>query len=261
MERSLPCSRRSLLAAVGAGAATALAGCGAVSGAQSDGSDDAQPPLVDNGADEERTVEIELTVRGEDGSGKSDVEVRLHDRGGTPDDRVGYTGPDGGLAFREAVGPEPCNRLWITLPNYDVREPLGCLNGNTTVERVLHVEELDPDEPDQPDDPAGPADPVDYPVVDNGSDDPERMVVVDLHLVQQSGEPVGETEVLLQDRGGSPDDRSGTTGPDGRIRFLESVGPPPCNTQTVIVPAYEVRRSLGCNNGYAEIEERIVVDG
>lgn len=97
------------------------------------------------------------------------------------------------------------------------------------------------------------------PVVDNGADDPAETVTIELTIQDQNGEPVVGTSVRLEDRGGTPDDRHGTTGPLGRIRFLEGVGPPPCNTQHVVLPEYERFVSLGCNAGGSTVERTITV--
>lgn len=99
----------------------------------------------------------------------------------------------------------------------------------------------------------------DGPVVDNGGDNPDRIVTVDLTVQDESGNPISGAVVVLQDRGGTPDNREGTTGPEGRLRFIEGVGPPPCNSQTVVLPAYDTSVNLGCNEGGTTIERTITV--
>lgn len=97
------------------------------------------------------------------------------------------------------------------------------------------------------------------PVVDNGGDNPDHAVTIDLTIQDTNGEPVADATVTLRDRGGTPDNREGTTGSQGRIRFIEGVGPPPCNSQTVVLPEYETSESLGCNEGGSTVERTITV--
>lgn len=97
-------------------------------------------------------------------------------------------------------------------------------------------------------------------MVDNSSDDPTRNVTIDLTVVDTNGDPLVDQQVILQDRGGTPDDRTGTTGPHGRLRFIESVGPAPCNWLTARVPEYDTEVRLGCYNGNSTLERRISVE-
>lgn len=260
MGRTNTVSRRQLLAAAGAAGSMAIAGCGAVRGdVTGDGTDEGEqstPTPNQRGSDEVRTIEVRTTVLGSDGP-MAGVEVRLRYGSERVEDLVAQTGSHGRHVFEAPVAPNPCNELWLVVPAYDREQHLGCLYGDTIVERELHVDARS-DRP-SPDDPDAEPGPVEYPVVDNGSDRFERNLYVDLRVVDSGGAPLSDADVLLQDRGGTPDDRLGRTGPSGRIRFVESVGPPPCNRQTVLVPGHDVREFLGCNDGGRRIEREIVV--
>lgn len=63
----------------------------------------------------------------------------------------------------------------------------------------------------------------------------------------------------LEDRGGTPDNRYKQTIRNGKAVFYEGVGPAPCNTQTVKLPAYGKKRGLGCNNGGKKMSTRFNV--
>lgn len=96
------------------------------------------------------------------------------------------------------------------------------------------------------------------PVVDNAGP-PDETVVVDVRVTDEAGDPVAGVLVELEDRGGTPDDRLGETGPDGRLRFLEAVGPSPCNTQTLKLPAYGRAADLGCNGGGTRLQHQFTL--
>jgi len=64
--------------------------------------------------------------------------------------------------------------------------------------------------------------------------------------VLRDGEPVAGERVHYADRGGTPDDPTGRTGPRGRVVFLEGTGPRPANCQRVRAGAVEA--NLGCNH-------------
>ena len=93
----------------------------------------------------------------------------------------------------------------------------------------------------------------DTPVVGEAPAGPEA-VTVDVKVVDRNGDPVADELVELEDRGGTPDDRTGQTGENGELRFIEGVGGPPCNTQTVLLPDRGQEAGLGCNNGGAELD-------
>lgn len=95
-------------------------------------------------------------------------------------------------------------------------------------------------------------------VVDNSAT-PDRTVTATVTIVDKNGNPVSGERVELEDRGGTPDDRFGSTDTDGKVRFLENVGPPPCNRQTVILPDRGMSQDLGCNNGGVTLEARFEV--
>lgn len=255
MNGTPPQTRRQVLRTGLAGATLCLAGCttsalvSSESVSDSTASSSDAPPVVDNSAsDSDQTVRIAVTVLDDEGEPAQSVGVALEDRGGTPDDRYGETGPGGELHFVESVGPPPCNWLTLRIPDSGITDRLGCVNGNTTIRRTYQLGESE----------STPA--VDYPVVDNAGSTPKRTITVDLTVLHESGKPVSGAAVVLEDRGGTPDDRSGETGPKGRIRFLEGVGPPPCNRQTVRLPEFETSLSLGCNNGGKTIEKTILLD-
>lgn len=203
-------------------------------------------PIVDNGADDEgRNVTIDLEVVDRGGEPLDSAAIELADRGGTPDDRWGETGSEGRIRFVESVGPPPCNELTVTVPKYGVEHSLGCHNGGKQIEETITV---------------AISEDVAYPVVDNGVDDEGKTVYIDLAVINDDGEPLDGAEIKLADRGGTPDDRCGKTGSEGRIRFVESVGPPPCNQLTVIVAEYDVEYSLGCHNGGKHLEKTVTVE-
>lgn len=95
--------------------------------------------------------------------------------------------------------------------------------------------------------------------VDNGSDDAGENVVVSVTVLDEHGAPTEGVAVELEDRGGTPDDRYGRTGVDGTVVFVESVGPPPCNRQTVRLPNEGRSADLGCNDGGAELSATFTV--
>lgn len=250
-------SRRQVLVSGFTGIAVGFAGC--VSEISDNNEEDADQgespagdvPVVDNGSsDADKNVTIDVEVLGEDGEPASGIEVKLEDRGGTPDNRFGKTGSEGRLRFVESVGPPPCNSLTLLVPEEGLVADLGCHNGDTDLE---HTFEVGADESEPPAE-------VDYPVVDNGNSNSEKNVVIDLTVVDDSGDPVSGIGVKLFDRGGTPDNRSGQTGSAGRLRFIEGVGPPPCNSLSVAVPETDTSMSLGCHNGYKEIQQRLVVE-
>ena len=91
----------------------------------------------------------------------------------------------------------------------------------------------------------------------------DETVNVDVTVADTSGDPIEGALVELEDRGGSPDDRLATTGSNGEIRFVESVGPPPANCQTVKLRLADgsVRSAdLGCRNGGTSVSHTFEVD-
>lgn len=198
-------------------------------------------PVVDNSSsDPDETLTVDVTVEDADGTPLEDVLVELQDRGGTPDDRTGRTGPKGRLRFLEDVGPAPCNTQTLKLPDHGETADLGCNNGGTHLEHAFEVGSM--------------------PVVDNSSSNPGETVTIDVTVEDESGEPLAGEPVKLEDRGGSPDDEFGETGPEGRLRFLENVGPAPCNTQTLKLPERGESADLGCNNGGVHLEHTFAVE-
>ncbi len=97
------------------------------------------------------------------------------------------------------------------------------------------------------------------PIVDNGSDDRSQNVRIELTVVDESGAPLVEEPVVLRDSGGSLDVRKGRTGPEGRLVFVESVGPSSCNPLAVRLPRRDERIDLGCHDGYTELTETVRV--
>lgn len=86
------------------------------------------------------------------------------------------------------------------------------------------------------------------PVVRNEVPEPGSSsgVVAAYVTVLRDGEPVAGERVRYADRGGSPDDPAGRTGPRGRVIFLEGTGPRPANCQRV--RAGTAVADLGCNH-------------
>lgn len=86
------------------------------------------------------------------------------------------------------------------------------------------------------------------PVVRNEVPDPGSSsgVVVAYVTVLRDGQPATGARVRYADRGGTPDDLTGRTGPRGRVIFLEGTGPRPANCQRI--RAGEVAADLGCNH-------------
>ena len=95
-------------------------------------------------------------------------------------------------------------------------------------------------------------------------DDPatENEITVNVLVEDLDGEPIEGAIVELEDRGGSPDDRVGETDTDGRIRFIEGVGPPPKNCQTLKLKlkAMDRVKDIGCRNAPATVDESFQVD-
>jgi hypothetical protein len=90
----------------------------------------------------------------------------------------------------------------------------------------------------------------------------ENEITVNVLVEDLDGEPIEGALVELEDRGGSPDDRVGATDTDGRIRFIEGVGPPPKNCQTLKLKLMGMDRvrDLGCRNAPATVSATFQVD-
>ena len=90
----------------------------------------------------------------------------------------------------------------------------------------------------------------------------ENEITVNVLVEDLDGQPIEEAVVELEDRGGSPDTRSGATDTDGRIRFIEGVGPPPENCQTLRLrlKAMDRVKDIGCRNSPATVNESFQVD-
>lgn len=87
-------------------------------------------------------------------------------------------------------------------------------------------------------------------------------IIVNVLVEDLNGDPIEGAIVELEDRGGSPDDRVGTTDTDGRIKFIEGVGPPPENCQTLKLKLMGMDRvkNLGCRNAPATVSATFQVD-
>lgn len=96
-------------------------------------------------------------------------------------------------------------------------------------------------------------------IVGNPDGNPDHLVQVDVTVRDENDVPVEGASVKLEDRGGTPDDRLGTTDTDGQVTFYESVGPPPCNTLTVKIEDEDLEERLGCHDGGTHLEHTFVV--
>lgn len=217
------------------------------------------PSVVEHrGARPEWTVTVDVLVVDEAGERVGGEAVHLIDGGGTLDRRVGRTDDRGRVTFVEGVGPAPCNGLGLGLPDRGIERSLGCRNGGQTITRRVVVGEGGGDTPAADGEKRGTAaGPLDVPVVDNRGSSPARTLTVDCTVLDRDGDPLGGVTVVLRDSGGGGDLRRGSTDRHGRVRFLEGVGPAPCNRQQVRVPDLGVERDLGCNNGGKRIEVRL----
>lgn len=87
----------------------------------------------------------------------------------------------------------------------------------------------------------------------------DQEVRIDVTVRGPEGEGLADEPVVLVDTGGTTDTQAGRTDGDGRVAFIEGVGPPPCNTQFVALPDRGLRREAGCNEGGTtdEVEFRL----
>ena len=192
----------------------------------------------------DQEIAVDVTVLDGNDEPVADEPVLLKDRGGTPDNRTARTDANGVVRFVEDVGPPPCNTQTVELPERGQSKSLGCNNGGARIEHTFRVGN------------GGPADRT--PVV---GEEPagSREITVDLTVLDQNGDPVADEPVALLDRGGTPDNRIGRTGPDGTLRFVEGVGSPPCNTQYLVLLRASHFERLGCHNGGATVTRTIRV--
>jgi len=102
--------------------------------------------------------------------------------------------------------------------------------------------------------------PTDPPRVVNASDDDDQNLTVRVRTIDPEGTPVGGVRVRLHDPFGTADTRVGTTDDLGRLVFVESVGPPPCNSLSLALPEHDKYADLGCWNGGVELAETFVAD-
>lgn len=85
-------------------------------------------------------------------------------------------------------------------------------------------------------------------VVDNGSGDASKEVIVNVGICGYSA--CDGIEVLLQDHGGTADDRDASADEDCLITFIKSVGASPPNTLSLQVPGKNAREIHQCNHHY-----------
>lgn len=95
---------------------------------------------------------------------------------------------------------------------------------------------------------------------DNEHDDASRNATIEVAVEDQVGDPVAGVTVKLENRGGPPRDVYGDTDTDGRVVFIEGVGPPPCNTLTVKIEDEDLEERVGCFNGTEEGSATLVVE-
>lgn len=98
----------------------------------------------------------------------------------------------------------------------------------------------------------------DPPVYGDGPDDPDHRLRLEVTVVDD-GSPVADETVVYHDYGGSYDRLEGTTDDEGRLVFVDSMGPAPCNPVEVEVPAHEAVADVGCHNGGKTVSERVDV--
>lgn len=228
------------------------------------GDDGGGSPVVDEGSSKSaRNLRVEVQVLTEAGEPAADTNLRLNNRQNN-DPLTGQTGDDGRLVFVDSVGPPPCNNVELSVPEHGITESIGCHNGDKTVEATLEVPSaaVDHNTPtetsDEPTDGetstrAPDAFGDDPPVVDEGSSDEARNLRVELAVLNESGDPAADTEVRLNNRE-NDDPPVGRTDANGRVTFVDSVGPSPCNDIVVLVPSLDVSEALGCHNGGKTIE-------
>lgn len=96
------------------------------------------------------------------------------------------------------------------------------------------------------------------PVYGEDPDDPEQRLRLRVTVVED-GAPLAEEPVVYHDHGGSYDTLEGTTGEDGELVFVDSMGPPPCNPVEVELPERGQIVDVGCHNGGKELAETIDV--
>jgi len=96
------------------------------------------------------------------------------------------------------------------------------------------------------------------PVVADRSSKEQRNLRVEVSVRTEAGEPAANTVIRLNNRANS-DPLTGHTGADGRIVFVDSVGPPPCNSVALSAPEHGVTESIGCHNGAKTVEATLEV--
>jgi hypothetical protein len=84
-------------------------------------------------------------------------------------------------------------------------------------------------------------------VVGSPGDRPEYDLTVNVQVNDRRGVGVRGVPVILEDL--SSGQVEGYTDTDGRVQFIEPVGPRPCNTISVVLPNHGVDDELGCFNG------------
>lgn len=96
------------------------------------------------------------------------------------------------------------------------------------------------------------------PVYGDEPDDPDQQLRLQV-TVFEDGAPLESEPVIYHDYGGSYDNLEGETGEDGTAVFVDSVGPPPCNSIEIELPDRGETVDVGCHNGGKEISETIDV--
>lgn len=91
------------------------------------------------------------------------------------------------------------------------------------------------------------------PVVDEGSSKKERNLRVEVSVRTEAGEPAENALIRLNNRE-NDDPTVGRTDANGRLVFIDSVGPAPYNDMVVSVPSLGITEPLDCHNGDKTIE-------
>ncbi len=184
---------------------------------------------VKTGGGSKQQVKVTLAVLDQQQQPVAGTPVELVDLSGDDVQRA-ETDKRGRVEFVEGVGPAPCNELRAKLPAFDRTVDLGCHNGGETVTETVQV--------------------------DTGTGDQEVEVV--LTVLDQQQQPRPGTAVELIDRSGDDVQRA-ETGKRGQVRFVEGVGPAPCNELRAKLPAFGRTVDLGCHNGGEIVTETVTV--
>lgn len=94
--------------------------------------------------------------------------------------------------------------------------------------------------------------------IGNADPDSSHTVTVEVTVRDENTIPQEGIEVKLEDTSGG-DELLGMTDTDGKVRFLESAGPPPCNRMSLSLTNSGLEEDLGCHNGGTRLNHTFVV--